>query len=191
MKKETQPIRNPKIVRAYVPGESDRRRMAELTGLKIEHVKVAPNVPPKMRAGELLAVFDLTVFGETRKVIAEAVDAVQENGADIIEIETGMVCGKGVAVLNRALGIIHGRSRQGQAQKDGQKKSVAIRTAGRKVDRAGLYDLWGSDLTLQQIIEQSGWKQSSIYHAMKGVSREDAKANVQARLRRTRKVRTK
>lgn len=180
-------MRTPKIVRAYVPGEGDRQRMADLSGLKIVNVKTAHEPPPNMRNGELLAVFDLTVFGETRKAIAAAVDAVQKNGADIIEIETGLTCGKGVAVLNRALGIIHGRSRQGQAQKDGQAKSVAIRTSGRKVDRDGLYELWGTDLTLQQVITESGWRQSSIYHAMKGISREQAKADIQARLRRTRK----
>jgi hypothetical protein len=93
-----------KIVRAYVPKEADRKRVAEHTGLRVENVHAAETrEPPKMRAGELLAVEDLTCFGDNRDDIAERIKAVRAQGADIVEIGSNRICGDGAVMLAEAL----------------------------------------------------------------------------------------
>jgi len=165
--------RIPKITRAYVAKSDEREAMASAVGIKIINVKAADVVNENiaapvwtLRAGELLAVFGLEAFGRTRQEIAAAVAWVQGQGADVYEIASDAVAGKGVAMLNQALSRIHGKDRikSGAAAKEMQRASVAKRTAARMSEDEAREHWMNPRLTSKQAIaKMTGWAHSSAY----------------------------
>ena len=153
-----------KIVRGYVLTKGDREALAKAAGLRLADVHAAESKsPPKMRKGELLAVFDLTAFGDNRDDIAAAVNAVRQNGADIIEIGSGRLCGDGVVLLTEALqklAKLHpGRKAMRQAAIDTARK----RTDDGRCKPERLFELWGSAEDIAGVVSKSGWPQATIY----------------------------
>jgi hypothetical protein len=111
--------RKPKIARGYAAKKEDRAALAKDAGIPVSSVRCAeiekeafPNPTWTMRKGELLAVRSLADLGVDRWQIAEAVEFIRAQGADVIEVPAGRVAGAGVAMLNEALSRIHGKQRR-------------------------------------------------------------------------------
>ena len=142
--------------------------MAALTGLRMVNVHAAETVePPKMRAGELLGVEDLTCFGDNRDEIAERIKAVRAQGADIVEIGSGRLCGDGAVMLAEALQklarMTPGRKAMMQAAIDTARK----RTEDGRCSKDRLFELWGSSLKDAEVVSKSGWPRATIYRHFK------------------------
>lgn len=165
--------RIPKIARAYVAKSGEREAMAEAIGLKIVNVKAGDVVGDHisdpgwtLRRGELLAVFGLEAFGSKRQEIAAAVEWVQGQGADVYEIASGAVAGKGVAMLNQALSRIHGKDRIKSADhaRAMQRKAAENRLGPRMPDEEALQHWNNPRFTSKQAIaKMTGWALSSAY----------------------------
>jgi len=116
-----------------------------------------------MRAGELLAVEDLTCFGDNRDDIAERIKAVRAQGADIVEIGSNRLCGDGAVMLAEALqklAKLHpGRKAMSQAAIDTAKK----RTDDGRCKPEELFALWGSGKHMDEVVKDSGWPRSTIF----------------------------
>ena len=164
-----------KIARAYVATKAEIPRMVEATGLRPEYVKCGEN--PKdhisnpawtMRKGELLGVFDLSAFGDKREAMAAGVAHIQKQGADVCEVETGHVAGKGVAMLDRALRIIHNRPRNMTPE-----RAAEMARKAREKSREGWlpYDearaIWGNRTKYpspdQALMNMTGWPRTTVY----------------------------
>lgn len=161
--------------------ESDRERVAKATGLRVEAVHSAEKVkPPRMREGELLAVEDLTCFGDNRDDIAEAVRAVRNSGADIIQIGTQRLCGDGAVMLAEALQKLARLHPTTKARRQAAIDTARKRTDDGRCNAERLFELWGSPDHITQVVSKSGWPQSSIYRHFKlqGISREMARLEI-------------
>lgn len=167
-----------KITRAYVLKEDEREDMARAAGVPVGSVSAAEaKSPPRMRPGELLAVFDLTCFGDNRDDIAEAIRVIRASGADIIEIGSGRLCGDGAVMMAEAmrkLAALHpGRRAMRQAAIDTARK----RTDDGRCTADRLFELWGSAADIAEVVSKSGWPQATIYRHFKmaGITREMAR----------------
>lgn len=183
-----------KVVRAYVLKETDRERVAKLVGLRVENVHAAETrEPPNMRKDELLAVEDLTCFGDNRDDIAERVKAVRAQGADIVEIGSGRLCGDGAVMLAEALQklarMTPGRKAMMQAAIDTARK----RTDDGRCNPQKLFELWGSSADIIEVARKSGWPQATIYRHFKrqGITRAMARLEMENRRKAKRTSRKK
>lgn len=127
-----------KITRGYVTKPEDRAALAADAKLAMKDIRCAtvkadafPSPGWRMRPGELLAVRSLAVLGDDRWSIAEAVEWVRAQGADVIEVPAGRVAGAGVAMLNDALSRIHGKQRR-MTPEDAKAMAEARHAAKRK-----------------------------------------------------------
>lgn len=168
-----------KIARAYVATKAEIEPMMKASGLRREHVKCGeapgehisePNW--KLRKGEYLGVFDLSAFGDKRQQMADGVALVQGFGADVCEVLSPyssalpLTAGSGVAMLNKALAIVHGRQRKTKERASDMAK------ASREKRREGWMPceearrIWGnrSKYTEQQaLFNMTGWPRSTAY----------------------------
>lgn len=166
-----------KIARAYVLTEADRERVAKATGLRIADVHAAETkAPPKMRKDELLAVEDLTCFGDNRDDIAEAIRAVRREGADIIQIGTQRLCGDGAVMLAEALQKLAQLHPTTKARRQAAIDTARKRTDDGRCSPERLFELWGSRIKTAELVSKSGWPQATIYKhfARLGITREQA-----------------
>lgn len=163
-----------KIARAYVATKAEIEPMMQAANLHREHVKCgevarehisAPNW--SMRKGELLAVFDLSAFGDKREAIAAGVALIQSKGADVCEVESGDVCGKGVAMLHRALKRIHARTHKMTSD---DAKAIAAKAREARQEGWATYDearvIWGSPAQYnetQALLALKGWPRTTMY----------------------------
>jgi hypothetical protein len=153
-----------KIVRAYVLKEADRQRVAGLTGLRVENVHAAETrEPPKMRAGELLAVEDLTCFGDNRDDMAERIKAVRAQGADSVEIGSNRLCGDGAVMLAEALQKLAKLHPSYKARRQAGIDTAKKRTDDGRCSKERLFELWGGGLKMDEIVRESGWPRQTIY----------------------------
>lgn len=179
-----------KIVRGYVYSESERDDLARAAGLKLTDVHAAETKPPpKMRKDELIAVFDLTCFGDNRDAIADAVRAIRANGADIIQIGTMRLCGDGAVMLQEALQKLAKLTPSYKARVQAALDTAAKRTGDGRCNVERLFELWGSPADIGEVVSKSGWPQSSIYRHFKmaGISREAARLEMANRRKAKRK----
>lgn len=179
-----------KITRGYVLNESERDDLARAAKLRVVDVHAAETKPPpKMRANELLAVFDLTCFGDNRDDIAEAVRMVRANGADIIEIASGRLCGDGAVMLAEALQKLSKLTPSYKARRQAAIDTAAKRVGDGRCNADRLFELWGSPDDIEKVVSKSGWPQSSIYRHFKmaGISREAARLEMANRRKAKRK----
>lgn len=185
-----------KIASAYVATKAEIEPMMKATGLRREHVKCG-EVPgehisaPKwsMRKGELLGVFDLSAFGDKRGVMAAGVAWVQSHGADVCEVETGAVAGKGVEMLNRALGIVHGRDRKTKERASDMAKASRDKRREGWMDRAEARAIWGNRSQYpsesQALLNMKpGWPRSTVFNEFG--SRKDCEAELIAEMKAAR-----
>lgn len=181
-----------KIARAYVAKEADRERIAKATGLRVAAVIAAEtNAPPRMRKGELLAVEDLTVFGDDRVKIAEAVKAVRAADADIIQIGSNRLCGDGAVMMAEALEKLWGMRRRGHPNlRKAALATAAKRTADGRCKPEKLFELWGGSKSHDEISLESGWPVSTIYRHFKAlkITRAMARLEMENRRKAKRKV---
>jgi hypothetical protein len=182
-----------KVLRAYVAKETDRERVAKATGLKLVDVHAAEtrSAPVMRSAEELLAVEGLEVFGQDAKAIKLAISAVRAKGGNIVEIQTGRLCGDGAEMLAEALERIWGMRRRGHPNlRKAALNTAKKRTADGRCSKARLFELWGSSDDIAGVVSKSGWPQSSIYRHFKlsGVTRELARLEMANRRKALRKV---
>ena len=130
----------PNIARGYAATKADRETLARDAGLPVASVRCAevekeafPQPTWTMRKGELLAVRSIAVLGTDRWAIADAVEWVRAQGADVIEVPAGRVAGAGVAMLNDALSRIHGK--QHRLTPEDAKAKADARHRARLADR--------------------------------------------------------
>ena len=144
-----------------------------------------------MRKDELLAVFDLTAFGDNRDDIAEAIRLVRAQGADIVEIASGRLCGDGAVMLAEALQKLSRLTPSYKARRQAAIDTAAKRVGDGRCDDARLFELWGSPDDIAHVVSKSGWPQSSIYRHFKmaGISREAARLEMANRRKAKRKPR--
>lgn len=174
-----------KINRAYVATKAEIEPMMKASGLRREHVKCG-EVPGehisapvwKMRKGELLGVFDLSAFGDKRGQMAAGVALVQSFGADVCEVETGAIAGRGVEMLNRALAKVHGRARKTKERASDMAKASKEKRREGWMPRDEARRIWGNraKYTEQQaLFNMTGWPRStafSVFGPRKQVERE-------------------
>ena len=183
-----------KIVRAYALKEADRQRVATLTGLRIENVHAAETrEPPRMRVGELLGVEDLTCFGDNRDDIAERIKAVRAQGADIVEIGSGRLCGDGAVMLVEALQKLAKLHPSYKARRQAGIDAARKRTDDGRCTPERLFELWGSAAHDSEVASKSGWPRSSVYRHFKmlGITREIARLEMANRRKAARKSKRK
>jgi hypothetical protein len=140
MRKTDNASGKPKIVRGYAATKAGRAALAKDAGLPVSAIRCAeiekeafPNPAWTMREGELLAVRSLSDLGYDRWAIAEAVEFIRAQGADVIEVPAGRIAGAGVAMLNDALSRIHGKQRRMTPEE--AKAMAEARHAARLADR--------------------------------------------------------
>jgi len=163
-----------KITRAYVATKAEVEKMMQAAKLPRQHVKCGEVAgehisDPKwlMRKGELLAVFDLTAFGDKRGPMADGVARIQAMGADVCEVETGAVAGQGVAMLQRALQRVHRESRKFTSErvsKMNTDRHAERREGWAKFEEARL--IWGSPAQYSEtaaLLAMKGWPRSTAY----------------------------
>lgn len=162
-----------KINRAYVATKAEIEPMTKASGMRREHVKCG-EVPGehiaapvwKMRKGELLGVFDLSAFGDKRGLMAAGVALVQSFGADVCEVETGAVAGRGVEMLNRALAKVHGRDRKTKERASDMAKASRDKRREGWMPRDEARRIWGNraKYTEQQaLFNMTGWPRSTAF----------------------------
>jgi hypothetical protein len=166
--------RNMKIARGYVTAPEDKEALAKDAKLPVKDIRCAtvkgeafPKPKWRMRKGELLAVCSLTVLGDDRWTIAEAVEWIRGQGADVIEVPAGRVAGAGVAMLNDALSRIHGKQRR-MTPEDAKARARARHEAKRKgrmpveeatvIWRSARYKRWQD-----AIAKMRGWTKEAAY----------------------------
>lgn len=179
-----------KIVRGYVYSEGERDDLARAAGIKVTDVHAAETKPPpKMRPNELLAVFDLTCFGDNRDDIAEAIRIVRAQGADIVEIASGRLCGDGAVMLAEALRKLAKLTPSYKARLQAALDTAAKRTGDGRCNADRLFELWGSPADIGEVVSKSGWPQSSIYthFAKQKITREMARLEMANRRKAKRK----
>lgn len=168
-----------KIARAYVATKAEIEPMMKATGLRREHVKCG-EVPgehisaPKwsMRKGELLGVFDLSAFGDKRQAMADGVLFVQSFGADVCEVLSPhssvapLIAGDGVAMLNKALAIVHGRQRKTKERASDMAKASRDKRREGWMPKDEARRIWGNraKYTEQQaLFNMTGWPRSTAF----------------------------
>lgn len=168
-----------KINRAYVATKAEIEPMMKASGLRREHVKCgevsgehisAPNW--KLRKGELLGVFDLSAFGDKRQQMADGVAYVQGFGADVCEVlppyssAVPLTAGTGVAMLNKALAIVHGRQRKTKDRASEMAKASREKRREGWMPEAEARRIWGNraKYTEQQaLFNMTGWPRSTAF----------------------------
>lgn len=163
-----------KIARAYVATKAEIEPMMKATGLSRAHVKCGevdgehisdPNW--RLRKGELLGVFDLSAFGDKRQEMAAGVATVQYFGADVCEVESGAVAGKGVAMLNRALALVHGKQRGTKARASDMAKASRDKRREGWMPREQARMIWGNRAQFserQALLAMTGWPRSTAFN---------------------------
>lgn len=166
-----------KIVRGYAATKEGRAALAKDAGLPLSSIRCAeiekeafPNPTWTMRKGELLAVRSLADLGADRWAIADAVELIRAQGADVIEVPAGRVAGAGVAMLNDALSRIHGKQRrmtpeEAKAKADARHKE---RLAAR-MPKAQAIKFWRASRykSYQDALKRMpGWNKMSAYNEL-------------------------
>lgn len=171
-----------KIARAYVATKAEIEPMMKATGLRREHVKCGEVAgehisAPKwsMRKGELLGVFDLSAFGDKRQAMAGGVLLVQSFGADVCEVlyphssVAPLIAGDGVAMLNKALAIVHGRQRKTKERASDMAKASRDKRREGWMPRDEARAIWGNRTKYpsesQALMNMKpGWPRSTVFN---------------------------
>lgn len=155
------------------------------TGLPKQHVKcgdvAGENISDPgwgLRPGERLAVRTVRDFTSATTItlahseIANAIEWVQSQGAEVFELSSGETtgAGKGAQMVSRALSRIHGSTRM-QKAKDMQKAAAKARTLG-KMGENEAKAIWKNIRTYPRwqsaIAAMTGWNKNEAYKAFKG-----------------------
>ena len=177
----------PKIDRAYVATEAERADMARACGIRPDAVRCAETADQhytrwKTRKGAYVAVRNLTVAGSTRGEMLAFVKHIQAQGAEVVEVDTGLFAQGGVEMLNRALSIVHARQRGMTAERAAEmaRKTRDARRGGRESEEDARL-IWG-DLSLSddECVFRSGWPRATAFASFAKGGRKKLAAQIAA-----------
>lgn len=170
-----------KFDRAYVAKKDEIDAMAKASGLDRRNVKCGEvdgehiSAPAwSMREGGMLAVFDLTAFGQKRDEMLKGVQWVQSKpGCDVVEVETGRRAGTGVEMLDAALRRVHRENKKLTPER--ARELTTARHAKNNPNRmpdAEARAIWGNRTKYpsdgQALMNMTGWSRSTAHYRFGG-----------------------
>lgn len=127
----------------------------------------------KLRRGDVLCISGgLSIFGRKHREMARAVEAVQEWGAEILDIETGQRTGdgKGAQMISAALSRLHGDQRA-MSKRAREMQAAAVKSRNKKVPRMSKREalkIWRDpELKLhEKLALMEGWSRARAYNEL-------------------------
>ena len=171
MKKAKKPEILPKPIRWYAPDEKAFKRLAGLGAPERAIYRGWKGEIPgkfKMRRGEVLGVVDgYSAFGNGKRAITKAVDAIHADGATVLDVETGRDSRTHGHILFDEATKPRGRSPEYRKMM-AEGRADAYRKKHGQMAKANAFVIWRkAGMSVDEKAEVTGWSRASLYKAFK------------------------